>query len=212
MLQYNALLLHRHQIVVESTVVLLRPEADSPELTGTFEQFGVTGFRTVSFGYHVIRLWQHPVEQLLTGSLGVLPMAPLAADGPALLPSVLRRVEQRLRLETSPTVADELWAATYLLLGLRYDDRTVSEVVTRMSWLQESSTYQAILRDGRAQGRVDTARRFVLDLGSDKFGAPDQRTVSLLETLSDLPTLERLHRRILTATSWTELLASERLG
>lgn len=111
MLQYNALLLHRHQVVVESTVVLLRPEADGPEMTGLFEQHGVAGFRTVSFGYHVVRLWQHPVERLLSSSLGVLPMAPLAADAPAQLPLVLRRVEERLRQETAPTVADELWAA-----------------------------------------------------------------------------------------------------
>ncbi|MCC7370365.1 MAG: hypothetical protein IT306_18210 [Chloroflexi bacterium] len=151
-------------------------------------------------------------------------MAPLATVEPTQLPSVLRRVEERLRQEASPTSADELWAATYLLLGLRYDDRTVSEVVTRMSWLQESSTYQAIRREGlaegravgqlegRAEGRVDTARRFILDLGSDKFGAPSQTTTSILESISDLSILERLHRRILTASTWAELLASERLG
>lgn len=94
----------------------------------------------------------------------------------------------------------------------RYDQRTVSEVATRMSWLQESSTYQAILRHGRAQGRVDNARRFVLDLGTDKFGAPGPATASILESVSDLAVLERLHRRILTASTWAELLASERLG
>ncbi|MGE3912527.1 MAG: hypothetical protein AB7K36_24410 [Chloroflexota bacterium] len=211
LLQYNALLHHRHQLAVESTVVLLRPEADSPELSGQFEQHGPHGFRTITFGYHVVRLWQHPVEGLLNGSLGVLPMAPLAAVRPAEPPAILRQVARRVRQEAPPTIADELWAATFLLLGLRYDERTVREMVRRMSWLQESSTYQAILaegrEEGREEGRAEIARRFVLDLGTETFGAPDQATVAALQEISDLTTLERLHRRILTATNWAELLA-----
>jgi hypothetical protein len=38
MLRYRALLLHRHELPVESTVVLLRQDADGPVMTGHFEQ------------------------------------------------------------------------------------------------------------------------------------------------------------------------------
>lgn len=62
------------------------PEANGPELTGLFEQHGRTGFRTISFGYHVIRLWERPVEEILGGSLGILPLAPLANVEPTRLP------------------------------------------------------------------------------------------------------------------------------
>src|SRR5438128_1359522 len=37
-LQYNVLLDRRHELPVESIVVLLRPEADGPELTGFLER------------------------------------------------------------------------------------------------------------------------------------------------------------------------------
>lgn len=202
MVQYNALLLHRHQVVVESTVILLRPEADGPELTGRFEQHGPTGFRTISFGYHVIRLWERPVEEILGGSLGILPLAPLADVEPAQLPGIVSRLDARFSQEAPPTVAEELRAATFLLLGLRYDPRTAREVTRTMSWLQDSSTYHALLDEGR----VDEARRLILALGTEKFGTTDQSVVTRIESIEDLDRLELLVRRILTAKSWTELL------
>jgi predicted transposase YdaD len=216
MLQYNALLAHRHQIAVETTVVLLRPEADGRELTGLFEMHGPTGFRTVSFGYHVIRLWERPVDELLRGSLGVLPMAPLAEVEPSRLPDILRLLEERFSHETDPTLVGELWSATFLLLGLRYDRGTIHEVLERMSWLKESTTYQMILEEGRAEGeargeargRVGEARRLVQTLGSDKFGAPDQAILAALFEMDDLDHLEFLMRRILTTNTWAELLGT----
>lgn len=79
-----------------------------------------------------------------------------------------------------------------------------------MSWLQESSTYQAIIAEGRAQGeargRVEQTHRLVLELGAEKFGAPDQQTRATLDAIDELELLERLARRVLTASSWNDLL------
>ena len=205
MLQYNALLLHRHQVVVESTVVLLRSEADGPELTGLFEQHGPTGFRTISFGYHVIRLWAQPVEEILGGSLGILPLAPLADIEPAQLPGIISHLDDRFKRGAPPTIAEELRAATFLLLGLRYDPRTDREVTRTMSWLQDSSTYHALLDEGR----VDEARRLILALGTEKFGTTEQSVVTRIQSIEDLDRLELLVRGILTANSWPELLAAD---
>lgn len=208
LLQYHALLLYRHELPVESTVVLLRPAADSPEMSGRLEQRGATGGVTVSFGFRVVRLWERPVEELLGGGLGVLPLAPLAAVEPADLPEVIRRLDECFRREADPGSAAELWAATQLLLGLRYDDDQIRGLVATMSWWRESSTYQAILDEGRTEGRVSEARRLLLALGTEKLGPPTATVMMALEDLDDLETLERLIRRILTAATWQELLAS----
>jgi hypothetical protein len=121
MLQYHALLLYRHKRPVESTVVLLRPEADGPELSGQLDRHGSQGDLTVSFWFRVVRLWERPVDELLNGSIGILPLAPLAAVEPGQLPSVIRHLDERFEREASAMAANELWAATELLLGLRYD-------------------------------------------------------------------------------------------
>jgi predicted transposase YdaD len=82
-----------------------------------------------------------------------------------------------------------------------------------MSWLRESSTYQAILAEGEARGeargRLDEARQLLLTLGTEKFGPPDQGITTTLERLEDRGELEILHRRLLTAANWPELLAAE---
>ena len=53
MLQYHVLLLHCHDLPLASTVILLRPEADGPELSGRFEQRGPHGEATVTFNFGV---------------------------------------------------------------------------------------------------------------------------------------------------------------
>src|SRR5687767_14908708 len=87
LLEYHALLLRRHKIRVETTVVLLRPSADDRELSGHFEQSGVVHDVTVSLRYRVLRLWEAPVDQLLSGSIGVVPLAPLGRVERAQVPS-----------------------------------------------------------------------------------------------------------------------------
>jgi hypothetical protein len=124
LLEYHALLLHRHRRRlhrVETTVVLLRQSADGPEITGRFEERDEAGDLTLSFRYRVMRVWQRPVDELLTGSLRLLPLAPLAAIEPPDLPAVLHHIDGRLTHEAEPGLADLLRAATLLMLDLRYD-------------------------------------------------------------------------------------------
>jgi hypothetical protein len=91
--------------------------------------------------------------------------------------------------------------------------RTLLQGVTRM---RESSTYQAILAEGRVEGRAEgethgqilATQRAVIRFGSHKFGAPDEAIVRRLEGLDDLAVLESLEDRIFTTQSWQELLAA----
>src|SRR5262249_46223107 len=59
---YNSALDYRHDLAVWSVAVLLRPEADSPRLTGSVVR-GFPGEAPVStLRYGVVRVWQLPVE------------------------------------------------------------------------------------------------------------------------------------------------------
>jgi hypothetical protein len=213
LLQYHALLLCRHELPVETTIVLLRRSADGPEMTGRFEHGRIEGQPTISFTYRVVRIWEHSVDELLRGGLSTLPLAPLAATPEQLL-EVLRLLNERFGHEAAPGTAQELRAATAHLLGLRYDEPEVREVMRRMSWVQEA--YRTIaeveraegLVEGREEGRADEARRIILAVGTRRFGAPDATTVAAIEAIRDVDALERLIDPILISTSWQELLAA----
>src|SRR5437588_42802 len=94
--RYNAMLDVRHDLRVWSGVVLLRPEADVSDLTGVLELRLPSGERIAEFRYAVVRAWRQPVEPLLAGGLGTLPMAALGDVPAAEVPGVLRRIDQRL--------------------------------------------------------------------------------------------------------------------
>jgi hypothetical protein len=54
----NALLEDRHDLPVRSGVVLLRPEADSPQLSGRYERGFPGEDAYLTFRYQVLRIWQ----------------------------------------------------------------------------------------------------------------------------------------------------------
>ena len=63
-----------------------------------------------------------------------------------------------------------------------------------MHYIEQSTTYQAILRQsrevGRAEGRLEEGRRLLLKLGGRKLGAPDEETRAAIEALVDLDVIE----------------------
>jgi len=86
--------------------------------------------------------------------------------------------------------------------------------------MQESTTYQAILREGRnegliegrneglIEGRLSGERQLLVRLGTKRFGPPDTATVAAIEAIRDVNRLESLGERILEPDleSWDELL------
>lgn len=72
--------------------------------------------------------------------------------------------------------------------------------------MKESSTYQAILEEGRSEGAVAEAKKVLRLWGDDSFGLSDARTMAAIEQINDLAQLEDLLRRVRSATSWEELL------
>lgn len=212
-LLYNVLLRWRHGLPVRSVVLLLRPEARSGRVRGRVEELAGPGDR-LDFAYTLLPVWEQPVGPVLAGGLGTLPLAPICAVGPADLPGVLRRVEERFAAEAAPPEARELRAATYLLMGLRYPREVVDQLLTGVRDMEESSTYQAILEKGIAKGivtgidrgKAEGERTVLVRLGTKKFGAPDAETRTALQAITDPRRLEELAERILVASSWEELL------
>src|SRR5262245_37232117 len=181
--QRSALLDARHQMLVRIVAVPLRPEADSPALTGLRER-GFPGQEPYDvFRYQVLRVWQVPPELLLRG-LGTLPLAPIGAVTEADLPGIITAMDRRLSGRRWRRRAEEIWSATYLLMGLRWP-RDVTQVLLRgVRSMRESVTYQAILEEGReegkemgkAEGALAEAKKLLRLLGESRFGRLDAHT------------------------------------
>jgi hypothetical protein len=121
-----------------------------------------------------------------------------------------------------PTLKDlmecgpEDWIA---MLGL---PDLAEELLAGVVSMKESSTYQAILREGRkegiaegkaegmaegmARGILAEARKLLLLLGEGRFGSPEAQFKSALGNIDDVKRLEAMIARIQNAASWQDLL------
>jgi hypothetical protein len=74
--------------------------------------------------------------------------------------------------------------------------------------MRESTTYQAILREGRAEGRIAGEQRLLVLWGTKRFGEPDAETLAAVEAIRDTDRLEALAKRILDPDIqiWDDLL------
>jgi len=206
LLMRHGLLGDRHQLLVRSGVVLLRPEADSPQLTGKYERRFPGEEPYLTFRYAVVRVWELPPESLLRGGLALLPLAPISAVTEVELPGIIKRMEERLSSRRWRKQASLVWGASYILLGLRYSPALSAQLFRGVVSMKESSTYQAILEEGRSEGAVAEAKKVLRLQGNKVFGSPDGRTSAAIERISDLAQLEDLLERLPSAPSWQDLL------
>ena len=73
--------------------------------------------------------------------------------------------------------------------------------------IPDTSLGRSLIARGRAAGRLEQSRQILLTLGAEKLGAPDLATTDAINEIDDVVVLERPIRRVLTASSWQELLA-----
>ena len=209
-LMYNVVLYHQCRVPVHSVIILLRPEADHQNLTGKLSYQGRPRKGKMTFTYEVIRLWQQKPEKYLRGGLGVLPLAVLCRlpEGVRVdegLAPLVKKVIQRLTHEAQDEQRNELLTASYILTGMRVNQRTLDDLFRGANVMKESSGYQAIVRE------ADIARlhKTILRLGTRQFGAPTQATEYRIQSIMDVPRLERMTDNVLDASSWEELLATQ---
>jgi predicted transposase YdaD len=209
LLLYNSALYRRHGLPVRSLLVILHPGADSPQATGYYERGFANEPFDVALRYRALRVWQVPAWQWLTGGLGLVPLAPLGEVPPRQLPRVIAQMKRRLDREATPRLAKELWSATYILMGLRYDQALIQAVLKGVGKMKESVTYQAILEEGKTEGSVQEARKMILLQGRSRFKQPaSPQVVAALEAITEASRLEELGVRLLQVSSWQELLGT----
>ena len=210
---HSTLIAHRHGLEVRSFVFLLRPQADGPTMTGKYEERFSDEEAYLTFRYRVIRLWQVPPEQLLAAGLGLAPLAPLGKVEPDQLLDIVHRTCERINEICPARDVPELLTSMYILMGLRYDEAAIEKIKKEIPTMEESITYQEILRKGEDKGvnkgQVAEARKLVVFVGSDRLGPPDQNTLLQIESITDLKRLRILCRGTGHVSSWEELLASK---
>ncbi len=212
LLAYHALLHRQYRVPVHSILLLLRREALLHRQTGNIHYTARPGRGKMEFDYEVLRLWERPVEVLLSSGLGALPLAPLCRlpDGLSLeegMRWVLTRVLERLDKADEPALARRLLKATFVLGTLRLDREQLQTLVQGVRIMgEEFDIIEVLLDEGRAEGRAEGVQRALLRLGRRKFGEPDEATRLALRDITDLERLDRLSERLLEVATWQELL------
>ena len=98
----------------------------------------------------------------------------------------------------------------------------MSKLLEGVTNVQESTTYQAILREGRdeglregrdeglREGRITGEQQILVRQGTKKFGKPDAAILATIAEIRDLEQLESLGERILDSdvNDWNNLLGT----
>lgn len=216
LLRYNALLHERHEVPVASAAVLLRSQADAGSITGILESKTPIGTR-LAIRYHVLKVWERPAEDFLTGPIGLIPLAPLADVKPSALPSVVERMRKRIAGRAARPLAAKLWSASYVLMGLRYQTTLIESLLGGVLQMEESVTYQAIIRRGEKKGRekgiregaIKEAQKLLFIAAEPKFGIPNKAVRNAVGSITEISIIETIMSRLMTASTWAELLKSK---
>lgn len=207
LLHYNLAARRSTGLPVKSVLVLLRPKATGSDLTGTLDLFDVNGVSDLTFRYTLVRLWLEAVDTFLSSGPGLAPLALLTNEAAADLPAAFQRFDRRLRApDVSDTLRETLFGASFVLNGLRYTDEQIRRVYMSLSTvLEDSTTYQWLMRQGRMKGHQE----LLLRMGRKRFGPPTEAGEASVRAIDTLDRLERMADRIFDATGWDDLLATE---
>ena len=154
-LQRFGIVSHRYRIPFSVGIVYLRPEANLPIFTskGLERTDPLNPGSKWHFPCHVIKLWELSPDQFRSGPLSLLPFAPLTDVNQSDVPKMLNTMFERYRTEQVQDLREKLFLGTYVLMGLRYNAEWVESLFKGVSEMEESSTYQLLVR--RANGRVE---------------------------------------------------------
>ena len=72
--------------------------------------------------------------------------------------------------------------------------------------MKESSTYQAILDEGREECRAEALQKTLLRQGRHRFGNPPDAVQAAIHEQTNIERLERMTERLLVVSTWQELL------
>jgi predicted transposase YdaD len=171
MLEYNVFLRGQRRLPVRSVVLLLHRRVEPPASCGLLEYRDIQGQVYLRFEYDVVRVWELPGEALLEGPLGAAMLGLLTKEAQGRAEEWTRRFIRRVEREArSREQATALLDGAYILLGLLYDGVEIARWFAEAQGMKESSTYQRILDEGRAEGQVLALRENVLLVYRERFG------------------------------------------
>jgi predicted transposase YdaD len=210
--QYNTLMHVSTELPVHSVILLLRPKANSSDLTGEYVVDGADGKPISIFRYHVLRLWEESIDTLLSAGIGLAPLALLTNESDRDFAGAVSRVQERLRFGGVPAnLESSLMNASFMLGCLRRDWDKIEELYRSVAMsieLEESTMYQMIHRRGEERGRTREAQETLLRLAGKQFGQPTPQIELSVRSVSDRPRLERMTDRLSLAADWDDLLAT----
>lgn len=205
-LLYNLLIRRSRELPVTTILVLLRRKAAGPSISGNLILDSPAGGR-IEFQYGVVRVWELTTDEVLAAGPGAWPLLPLV--GPAnrdRLEALVREIEPRVEERIPPAEAGSFWTTMYLLAGLRYRSDVAATLLSGVRQMKDSTTYQAILEEGREEGRADEARRILRAMGVRRWGKPSASVSRKLRS-SSVNELERMIERLDLAKSWDDVIA-----
>ncbi len=216
LLHYNVNAHHAHDLDVWSVVILLRPSANPSDLTGMLDR-RIQGVVNLHFRYTTIRLWELPFEVMLRHGPGFMALAMLTDEAVRDSEQCLARIDEQLRSDslTDKMLEDEL-SSIYFMMGMRYDPLAIQQLFrSAIMFLEDSSTYQLVLKKGEARGIalgeargvLHSSRSHILRVGIKRFWPAPAEVMSKIQAISDLVILEMLLDRAVEARTWDEVIA-----
>jgi hypothetical protein len=101
------------------------------------------------FWYSVVRIWEQPVETILSGSLATLPLAPITRVSTGELPGVIRQMEERLARDANIAGTADVFAdGAGLSSGIDQQTSSRSSCHERIGNLSRDPELRASGREG----------------------------------------------------------------
>ena len=208
LLRYNVHVHGMYGMDVDTVILLLRPKANPSDMTGEYVRNGGDGRRSLWFRYTVLRLWEEPMNPLLEGGLGTLPLALLTNEAAADMGVAFQRFTTRLASESGERTKETLARAALGLMHLRMTADEIQRLYEGVTMkVEDTLFYQLLAADaekigmakGRVEGRVEAEAETILRLGTKRFGAPPADIETAIQEIRDSERLDRIIDRILDA-------------
>ena len=221
LLTYSCHLQERYGGPVYSIAILLRRDANSTNLSGVLSRSYPDGQEYLRFRYSVVRVWQLELAQLLEAGPGLYPLALLTDEAEPQLDELVNRLDERMRAEhISEQTRLMVHTSGLLLMGMRYNWDVIQQAFMRIHEMTESTSYQAILREGREQGlklgrqeglqtgrqegQIEARQDDLIDLLQERFGVVPEELAGAIRNNSDLPRLRLAIRKAMHVASLAE--------
>lgn len=203
---YN-LLAHRHTgLPVHSVAVLLRPNTGVSRRQPGFS-YSPRPPGELTFRYETLRVWETPSEDLMRGGIGATPLAtigrpPRGRGRAEVIPEYIGRIGERAVRELSNEMALRVGVSSMILGGMYLSPEQLRGAVQKMPSMIQSSAWGLF----EEMAEINILRRTLVQLGTEKFGPPSAEQQAKVDAFDNPARLQRVLKRVLTATTWDVLL------